>query len=134
MIDFEYQIYTHVADKVQSVFPDAFVTSQVSEIPAEPLCVSILQQDTSVYQRSLDSEKRVLHNRVMFDVNIYSNKQEGSRDECKEVLRVVHDAFFEINFVMTYSRQLENLLDKSYSRIISRFQAIVRDDGFVYRK
>lgn len=134
LFDFEYQVYTRLATVLRAVYPDIYITSNPHNIPSEPLCVAIWQEDASIYQKSMDSEPTIHHMRVYYNVNIYSNKETGARDECKDVFRIIAAELYKINFIPTFSRVLENLMDESYQRLTSRFQAVIQENGLVYRR
>ena len=79
MIDIENVIFTTIAQKVRSEFQEASVYGEYVEVPASFPCVTIVEADNKVYERTRDLDGIEHYAQVMYEVNIYSNKQAGKK-------------------------------------------------------
>ena len=64
---------------------------------------------------------------VMFEVNVYSNKTEGKKTECKEIMKVIDEVLFKMNFKRIAMTPVPNMEDASIYRMVARYR--VMTDG-----
>lgn len=132
MIDVENEVFTRIANAIREKYPDADITGIYGAQPAGFPHVSICQTDS--YEEKTFASSSTTENvvRVTFEVNIYSNKASGKKQECKELLRIINDAFYEMNFIRLVSVPVLDPDDLSIYRHVAQFRA--RTDGkYFYR-
>lgn len=131
MIDPEFAVYDAVSDEVKLMYPDLYMTGDVSFAPSQFPAVSIVEKNNSVL---LNMRTDRIENAVslMYEVNVYSNKVGYSKMEAKEILSVVDSAFAKIGFTRTFSNPVQNLEDKTVYRIVARYEANMDRDFVVY--
>lgn len=131
MIDPEFAVYDAVTDEVKLMYPDLYMTGDVSFAPSQFPAVSIVEKNNSVLlgMRTNNIENAVS---LMYEVNVYSNKVGYSKMEAKEILGAVDDAFTKIGFTRTFSNPVQNLEDKTVFRIVARYEANMDRDFVVY--
>lgn len=131
MIDPEFAVYDAVSDEVKLMYPDLYMTGDVSFAPSQFPAVSIVEKNNSVL---LNMRTDRIENAVslMYEVNVYSNKVGYSKMEAKEILSVVDNAFAKIGFTRTFSNPVQNLEDKTVYRIVARYEANMDRDFVVY--
>lgn len=132
MIDPEFAVYDAVSDEVKMMYPNLYMTGDVSFAPSQFPAVSIVERNNSVVEsmRTNNIENAVS---LMYEVNVYSNKVGYSKMEAKEILSAVDDAFVKIGFTRTFSNPVQNLEDKTVFRIVARYEAIMDQDFVVYQ-
>lgn len=133
MIDIEFDVFDYVAAKLRESDLGIFVSGQYVDTPASFPAVTIVESVNSVVQRMRTT---TIENaaRLMYEVNIYSNKAAGKKREARAVAALVDDAFTELGFTRTFLNQVPNLMDASIYRIVLRYTgvAIPNDDGKIY--
>ena len=122
MIDIENQVYTLLRNALVSAYPDIFVTSEPTAVPAKPLAVSVVQMDNYTSWGMQDNSGRERFAVAMFQVDVYSNKQSGKKSQCKEVMGVIDSLLFEKNFsrMSLTPAPMENT---GYYRLTARYRA-----------
>lgn len=70
---------------------------------------------------------------AMFEINVYSNKAEGKKTECKKIIKEINDALYSMNFRRTAMTPVPNMEDATIYRITSRFR-VATDGKHFYRR
>lgn len=124
MIDIENLVLNNVKTALITEYPNINVVSEYLNAPASFPCVSVVEEDNSVYQRSQDSDNNENHVKVMFSVNVYSNKTTGKKTEAKAIMKVVDSAFSSMKFTRTMKQTVNNI-DTSIYRYTARYEAVI---------
>ena len=85
MIDCENEVYTRVAKMLREKFPGINVAGEYINSPPAFPHVSIIQSDSSTIAGKQDTSGKEVLSLVMFEINVYSNKTEGKKTECKSI-------------------------------------------------
>lgn len=132
MIDMESLVYTTVRAAVVAEYGDSVCMAGIqTSAPAKFPFVTVIQQDNPVYVRSQDSGSLENHVQPMFEVNVYSNKKNGKKEECKAIIGTVDDALMGMGFTRTMMSPILNLLDDTVYRITARYTGVVSRDQIV---
>ena len=135
MIDIENQVFNLIALKVRSEHgSDLFVAGEYVRVPASFPAVTIEERANSVYVRSQDSGSLENHARVMYEINVYSNKTVGKKRQCKDILSTIDDEFKSLGFTREMSNSILNLEDATIYRMVARYTAVVSKDHRIYRR
>ena len=133
MIDKENEVYTRVRERVLQDFPEVVMDSSYQPVPSGFPHVSLFQQDSFVPKEQLDSATYPKFESLMFDVQVYSNKTSGRKQECKQIMGVIDMAMSEMNMRRTILTPVPNLNDASIYRLTARYEVMVDEGGF-YRR
>lgn len=133
MIDCENEIYTILADKLRSAFPGLTVYGKTELSPSSFPCVCIEEADNYSYVRTRDSGSNCRHAVVMYEINVYSNKSNGQKSECKEIFAAVNDLLEKLGFTRQ-SRQPISMDDATKYRICGRFTALISENNTIFRR
>lgn len=133
MIDIEQDVYDLVSAAVLEVSPGAFVVSKETRTPSKFPCISIVEADNRVLERTQDSGSRERHVSLMYEINVYSNKQNGGKSECKAILEVIDDTLMNKGFTRTMKRPI-SMDDATKYRLIARYTAIADENKVIYRR
>lgn len=132
MIDVENQIYTLIADALTDEFPGISVSGTTIFQPSVFPYVCIEEADSSTALELQDSSLEEQFAEVMYEVNVYSNKEFGSKAECKEILNLIDDIMFQLN-AHRINRTSVPMDDASKHRMVSRYRLIVGKNEKLYR-
>lgn len=130
MIDCENEVYSKIATVLRSEFPGIDVTGDVVNVPSAFPHVSIVQADSSMAPAFTGMEKEMAD--LMYEVNVYSNKAGSKKTECKQIMALISDAFFGMNFRRMNLTPVDNRDETTIYRLTARFRG--RTDGtYFYR-
>lgn len=132
MIDCENEVYTRLAKPLREAFPGIHIAGEYVKAPSAFPHVSITQSDNTVMYNRLDSgdgETAI----VMFEINIYSNKTDGKKTECKNIAKAIDTILFHMNFRRMSMIPVPNMEDATIYRITARYRAVT-DGKYFYRR
>ena len=133
MIDFENQIYTKIATRLRSEFPNIKCKSITTYTPEEFPMVCIEEADNYANRYTRDTESNENFADVMYEVNVYSNKANTSKSEAKKILAVADAEFEALGFTRTVRTMLA-MNNAQICRMFARYQATIGKDGQIYRR
>ena len=135
MINVENEVFSTVATAIRSDFTGIFVSGEAVAAPSSFPAVTLVEDDNSTYQRSLDSSGQENHAQVMYSCNVYSNKSAGKKAECKAILAVIDAEMFGMGFLRVGSSPMEvpNANGAIY-RMVARYKATISKDKAIYRR
>lgn len=131
MIDCENEVYTRIARVLRDKFPGINIAGEYVNAPSSFPHVSITQSDNSVVSEQMTGSAEMAQ--VMFEINIYSNKADGRKTECKAIAKVIDDVMFRMNFKRMALTPIPNMEDATIYRIIARYRAMT-DGKYFYRR
>lgn len=129
MIDCEFELFTEVATVLRNTFPGIYVTGTYERTPPRFPCVSIEERDNVVWRNSRTNENYENHAAVMYEINVYSNKQTGKKAESKAIIDVADEAMKHFGFSRTMLSPTQNLADATIYRITARYSGIAAQTG-----
>lgn len=135
MINIETEVFSTVATALRAQFSGIFVAGEAVAAPSTFPAVTLVEEDNSTYQRSLDSSGQENHAQLMYSCNVYSNKSAGKKAECKAILAVIDTEMFGMGFVRVGSSPMEvpNANGAIY-RMVARYRATISKDKTIYRR
>lgn len=132
MIDCESTIFARVAASFSASYPDASRYGEPVDTPAKFPCLTMVEIDNATYQQSLDASMSEHHATLTYEVNIYSNKISGAKQECKAIMELVDYEMQQMGFVRLFCNQTKNM-DKRIYRITARYRGVISTDFRIYR-
>lgn len=131
MIDCENEVYTRIARVLRDKFPGINIAGEYVNAPSSFPHVSITQSDNSVVSEQMTGSAEMAQ--VMFEINIYSNKADGRKTECKAIAKVIDDIMFKMNFKRMELTPIPNMEDATIYRIVARYR-VMTDGKYFYRR
>jgi hypothetical protein len=64
--------------------------------------------------------------KVMYEINVYSNKANGKKSQTKEISNMIDGMMTDLLFTRTFRGQTPNI-DRTIYRITLRYEAVVRE-------
>ena len=132
MIDCENEVFTKIATMLRVSFPGVNIASEYKNVPSVFPHVSITMSDNSVMFSRMDSGNYEVAI-VLFEINIYSNKTEGKKTECKNIAKAIDNLLTPMNFRRMSMNPVPNMEDASIYRIVARYR-VATDGKFFYRR
>lgn len=135
MINIETEVFSTVATALRAQFSGIFVAGEAVAAPSSFPAVTLVEDDNSTYQRSLDSSGQENHAQLMYSCNVYSNKSAGKKAECKAILAVIDTEMFGMGFLRVGSSPMEMPnKDTSIYRMVARYRATISKDNVIHRR
>lgn len=131
MIDCENEVYTRIARVLRDKFSGINIAGEYVNAPSSFPHVSITQSDNSVVSEQMTGSAEMAQ--VMFEINIYSNKADGRKTECKSIAKVIDDVMFKMNFKRIALTPIPNMEDATIYRIVARYR-VMTDGKYFYRR
>ncbi len=134
MINIESEVFSAIAKAVRNKYPDAYVVGEYVKSPSKFPCVSVVEFDNMAYDKTQSSYSRENHADLVYEVNVYSNKESGKKSECKAIAALIDDEFATLGFSRTMLQPIPNVDDATIYRMTGRYRGVVSKDKVVYRR
>ena len=131
MIDCENEVYTRIAKVLREKFPGINLAGEYVPAPSVFPHVSVTQSDNSVIANRTTGSAEMAQ--VMFEINVYSNKTEGKKTECKAIMKVIDELLFKMNFKRLALTPVPNMEDATIYRLVARYR-VATDGKHFYRR
>ena len=110
------------------------MTGEYVKSPPSFPCASLVEVDNQIYRNTRTTECIENHAQVMYEVNVYSNKQTGKKAECKAILALIDGEMQKLGFTRTMAEPIPNEEDATVYRMVARYRAIVSKENVIYRR
>ena len=134
MIDIEKDIFNAVSTKVRDEIPDIFMSGEYVKSPPSFPASSLVEMDNSAYTSTQTSAETENHANVMYEVNVYSNKQVGKKSECRKIISLIDKEMAALGFTRTMLQPIPNMDDATIYRMIARYKAVISKDKVIFRR
>ncbi len=135
MINIETEVFSTVATALRDEITGIFVSGEAIAAPSSFPAVTLVEQDNSTYQRSLDSSGSEKHAVVMYEANAYSNLGSGKKKQTRAIMAIIDNEMQDMGFVRIGSSPAEvPNADKTIYRMVARYRATISTDKIIYRR
>lgn len=134
MIDVENELFDEVSEKVRAEFPGIFMTGEYVKSPSKFPCVSLVEIDNATFRKTQTTEGRENHVAVVYELNIYSNREKGKKAECKAIATFIDELLMKRNFTRTMLEPVPNQDSATIYRMLGRYRAVVSKNKTIYRR
>ena len=131
---FEDELFTKLATSIRAQFTGAYVVGEYINAPSKFPAVYIVEMDNTVNRAGRDTSTIENFSDVMYQVDIFSNKNKGKKSECKAIAAFVDAQFAALGFTRSYLNPVPNMDDATIYRMTGRWIATVSKDNVVYRR
>lgn len=114
-------------------FPGIAVAGEYTNSPTKFPYASIVETDNYIDSRYIDSSGEEKIARLMYEVNVYSNKEGVKKSECRKILNSIDKKMYLRNFVRLSMSPVPNLWDATIYRLNARYEGAT-DGEAMYRK
>ena len=133
MIDAEAKVFSTVAAAFTAAYPTGSRYGEPVDTPAKFPCLTLVEIDNATYERSQDADLTEHHATIVYEVNAYSNKTSGAKQECKAIMALVDTEMQKMGFTRLFCNQTKNLDNKIY-RMTARYRGVISEDYRIYRR
>lgn len=126
MIDVENLVIDAVYNGVTTVHPNLPVTKGFIEENAEFPCIVIRETNNVPVQRMDTDNCAENYSRLTYQVDVYSDKADTARSECRDLLNLVDGIMQSMKFRRIYMNEALNI-ERSIFRQYARYAVIVRE-------
>lgn len=134
MIDIYEDVFALVYEAAHRVAPTAVIQDAYIPATASFPCVTVQEIDNTTSAKVIGSRAKENAARCSYQIEVYSNKQDGSRTECRTIMAAVSDALIARNFERILLNDVPNYMDASVYRLTARFQTIADANSKTYRR
>lgn len=134
MINIEEEVFSEVASEVRAEYPDVYMVGEYVKSPSTFPFVSIIEEDNTVYEKTRTSLSDENHCKVMYEVNVFSNKTKGKKAECKAIISLIDSIMLRLGFTRTMLQPIPNINDATIYRMVARYSGVVSQDKQIFRR
>lgn len=134
MISPENEVFQIVASAVREQVDPIYIAGEYVSAPPKFPAVFIVEVDNTVNPLTSDSGSVEKSVNVMYEVDVYSNKVQGRKAECKAIIALVDEQFRRLGFTRAFLNPVQNLNDATVYRMTARYRATIGADNYVYRR
>jgi hypothetical protein len=134
LIDIENEVFSTIATVLRATYDPISVYGEYVKSPAVFPAVMIEEKSNSALERTQDSGSLENHASLMYEVNVYSNKQTGKKSQCKEIFKIIDNEFQKLGFTRTLKEPIPNLESGTIYRMVGRYTAVVSVGGIIFRR
>ena len=124
MISLENQVIDAIDRELATAYPSAVVTAGYVRSSSQFPCVQVVEIDTRVLERASTLSTIEVMATVVIEINFFSNKTSGKKEECKELAAITDDVMENLGFMRTMLSQTPNYEDSTIFRMTGRWQKI----------
>ena len=93
----------------------------------------MVEADNATSQNRMDTSDVEKFATVMYEINVYSDKADGKKSECKAIMSFIDEIMYRMNFTRIALAPVPNLSKPTIYRMIARYRAET-DGTKLYRR
>jgi len=127
VIDCEAKVFQACADAFRATYPNGYITPEYVPQPPKFPAASVVEMDNNVDERATDNGNIENAVNVMYQVDVYSNKNTGKKAQAKEIIALIDGVLAQYRFVRTYCNPVQNFADATIYRMTARYRRRITD-------
>lgn len=124
MITIENKVVDAIVTELATAYPTAKVGSEYTRTVSKFPYVEVVEMDNSVLQRASYLSQIEVMAQLTYEINIFSNKKDGRKAECKAIAEIVDGVMESLGFYRIMLNQVLNYEDATIYRMVGRWQKI----------
>ena len=130
MVDKSNEIFSLVANKLREEFEDITVIGESVDIPSKFPTVTI----DEIYNVPVEEDSREINQyaHVIYRVQVFSTGS-TKRSEARKIYKVVDETLQKINLKCKSMSTLPEIYNSKIYQMTSSFEAIIKEDGTIFR-
>jgi hypothetical protein len=134
MIDIESNVFNRVVTRVRESYPDIYMTGEYVKSPPSFPAASLVEADNATRTDTIDSGSNENHVNVVYEVDVYSNKANGKRTECKAIIGLIDAEMLAMGFTRRSLGRIPNMNDSTIYRMRGLYVATVSKNHEIIRR
>ena len=127
MIDVESKVFQACADAFRAAYPNGFIAGEYVSQPPKFPAVMVVEMDNNVDERALDNGNVENAVNVMYQVDVYSNRNTGKKAQAKAIIALIDNVLAQYRFVRTFCNPVQNFNDATIYRMTARYRRRITD-------
>lgn len=132
MTDIENIIITRIDNALSDNGYSDILGSTYQDVPSSFPWVFFQMSDAYENTRQHNSSRKNNFETVVFEGNIYSNKNNNSKDECKRILSIIDEEMSALGFSRATAVPLVPTSEMYKARLFVRYRAIIDSNKYIY--
>ena len=134
MIDAETPIYDRIVTQLlaRTDLPSFASSSEYVRAPAEFPFISIVETDNRTDPTTKDSGRGEHLAVLTYEINVYSNRINAKKRECRKLANAVDAIMLGMNFRRMSLAPIGNPADSGVYRMVGRYEVMIDVDGRLY--
>lgn len=133
LTDIENIIFTKIAVRLRTEVEGVFVVGESQSVPARFPCVTLMEADNYVYEKSQTAQIEN-HANLMYEASAYSNLASGKKAQCKKMMQIIDEEMAQLGFTRIMKQTVPNIEDASICRMTARYRGIQDKENRIYQK
>ena len=134
MIDIENEVFQTCANAFRATYPDGFIAREYVPQPPKFPAVAVVETDNTVLTSGRDSEAIENYADVMYQVDVYSNLNNGKKAQAKAIAALIDAQFARMGFTRIFLQPVQNMNDAKIYRMTGRYRAAVSKYQEIFRR
>ena len=134
MIDILDEVFAIVAEAAQNVAPEVTVQDDYIDAVSSFPVVTVAEINNSTSAHTIGSRPKENYAAIAFKVEVFSNKVDGKRSECRRIMSAISDALILRNFNRISMQPTPNYRDATVYRLTARFEVVSDSNKQTYRR
>lgn len=125
-----------IINRINTVLDDAgykdILISDYENVPSTFPCVVFEQSDSYEHTDQHNSSRTNNFDTVVFEADIYSNKKNGAKSQCKAIAQIIEAEMVSLGFSRTANQPLKPTSDMYKARQFVRYRGVVDSNKYIY--
>ena len=128
MIDVESRVFQQCADAFRAEYPNGYIAGEYVRQPPKFPAVALIEMDNSVDERAMDNGRIENAVNVMYQVDVYSNRNTGRKAQTKAIIALIDGVMADHRFIRTFCNPVQNFDDATIYRMTARYRRRITDE------
>jgi len=132
MTDIENIIINRIDKALETAGYANILGSSYQDVPAEFPWVFFEQSDSYEQTNQHNSSRANNFDTIVFEADIYSNKNNGAKGECKAIEQIIDAEMVSLGFSRTMAQPMRPTSDMYKARLFARYRGVVDSNKYIY--
>lgn len=132
MLDFSNEIYTAFANAVRAAHTGIKTSSEYVRSPAQFPFSSCDEIENTDIQNLNDSSKAENFARLIYRVQVFSNKKSGKNAEARAIFATADAVMKGLGFIRKTYTTTPDIYESTIYQITATYEAVINKDGVIY--
>lgn len=131
MINIESKLYTEIKELLKTNKMDVSISTDIYLAPSKLPHIAIVEETSTTYEKTIDTSSNENHCNIVIEINVYSNKTNGRKQESLGIFSVVNDYLIRKGFLRLSKLAIPQ---STIFLLRGRYSGIVDKNYNVYRR
>ena len=132
MTDIENIIINRIDTALETAGYKDILGSTYEDVPASFPWVFFEQSDCYEHLNQHNSSRANNFETVVFEADIYSNKNNGAKAECKAIEQIIDAEMVSLGFARTTAQPMKPTSEMYKARLFARYRGVVDSNKYIY--